>query len=218
MQEDLSALLQSLPAGCRLWPEQSTGPYHREVAAERSDITEDGEGVPLRLGLRLLTAEDSRPLANVLVEVWQADHAGRYSGFPAFQPLPGQVVTSESVPHDVVAPEESFLRGAQRTDAQGLCEFRTVYPGWYSSRTVHIHLRAHFDGRVATTQLYFPDSVTDEVFAVPPYAGRARRDTTNDTDSIFLGEGGEATMLHVNGNAASGLTAVLCLTLADLDS
>lgn len=59
MQEDLVAHLGSLPAGCRLWPEQSTGPYHRDVAAERSDITEDREGVPLRLGLRFLTAEDS---------------------------------------------------------------------------------------------------------------------------------------------------------------
>lgn len=217
MQEDLVARLKSLPAGCRLWLEQTMGPYHRDVAAERSDITEDREGVPLRLGLRLLTAEDSRPLANILVEVWHADHAGRYSGFPAFQPLPGQIVTSESVPHDVVAPEESFLRGAQRTDERGMCEFRTIYPGWYSSRTVHIHLRAHFDGRVATTQLYFPDTVTDEVFTVPLYAGRARRDTTNDTDSIFIGEGGEAAVLHVDGSAASGLTAVLCLAVADLD-
>jgi protocatechuate 3,4-dioxygenase beta subunit len=153
MQKDLADLLASLPAGCPLWPEQTEGPYHRDAPLERTDITEDREGVPLRLGLRLLSAQDGAPLEDVPVEVWHADYEGRYSGFPPFQARPGEVVTSESVPHDIVAPGEAFLRGAQRTDERGMCAFRTIYPGWYSSRTVHIHLRAHLDERIATTAL-----------------------------------------------------------------
>lgn len=215
MQKDLGDALECLPAECRLWPEQTEGPYHRDAPPERSDITEDRRGVPLRLGLRLLAARSAAPLPNVLVEVWHADHEGRYSGFLPFRAQPGQIVTSESVPHEIVAPGETFLRGTQRTDERGMCQFHTVYPGWYSSRTVHIHLRAHLHARTATTQLYFPEAVTDEVFTVAPYAGRPRRDTVNGTDSIFTAEGGEAAVLRVSGSVSTELTAILCLVVAD---
>ena len=213
MEEDLAELLVTREAGCQLWPEQTEGPYYRAAPRERTDITEDRPGVPLRLGLRLVAAETATPVAGALVEVWHADHEGRYSGFPAFQARPGQVVTSESVPHELVAPDETFLRGAQRTDERGMCAFRSIYPGWYSSRTVHIHLRAHLGARTATTQLYFPDDVTAEVFTVPPYAGRVRRDTTNDTDSIFIDEGGEHSVLHVVGSPMAGYTGALCFAV-----
>lgn len=214
MEEDLAELLVSRPAGCGLWPEQTEGPYHREAPRERTDIIEDRPGVPLRLGLRLLVAQAATPLAGVLVEVWHADHEGRYSGFQPFQAEPGQVVTSDSVPREIVAPDETFLRGAQRTDEQGMCAFRTIYPGWYSSRTVHIHLRAHLGERTATTQLYFPDEITDGVFTVSPYAGRPPRDTTNETDSIFTEEDGEAAVLHLVGSVTAGYTGVLCFAVA----
>jgi protocatechuate 3,4-dioxygenase beta subunit len=214
MEEDLAGLLVSRPAVCGLWPEQTEGPYHREAPPERTDITEDRPGVPLRLGLRLLVAQAATPLAGALVEVWHADHEGRYSGFQPFQARPGQVVTSESVPRETVAPGETFLRGLQPTDQRGMCAFRTIYPGWYSSRTVHIHLRAHLGERTATTQLYFPDEVTDGVFTVSPYAGRPRRDTTNDTDSIFTEEGGEAAVLHLVGSVTAGYTGALCFAVA----
>ena len=212
--DDLADLLLSLPAACRLWPEQTEGPYRRDASPERTDIAEDRSGVPLRLGLRLV-ARAGTPLAGVLVDVWHADHEGRYSGFGAFLPEPGHVITSESVSREIVASRETFLRGAQRTDERGMCAFRTIYPGWYSSRTVHIHVRARVSERTATTQLYFPDEVTDEVFAVSPYAARPRRDTTNDTDSIFGEEGGEQSLLHLTGNVTAGYTGVLCFAVAE---
>lgn len=205
-------LLADERVSCRLWPEQTEGPYHRDMHLERRDITEDREGLPLRVALRLLDAATGSPLTGAAVEVWQADHAGRYSGFRPFRPRPGQVVTSESVPRDVVAESETFLRGGQRTDHRGMCAFDTIYPGWYSSRTVHIHLTVQLGDRRAVTQLYFPDELTDQVFARPPYAGRPPRDTTNATDSIFVG-GGQSTMLHLVGDVVEGLTALLCLAL-----
>jgi protocatechuate 3,4-dioxygenase beta subunit len=178
------------------------------------EISEDRPGVPLRLGLRLVAAEEGAPLAGVLVEVWHADHEGRYSGFRPFKAQPGQVVTSDSVPRDIVAADETFLRGAQRTDANGMCAFQTIYPGWYSSRAVHIHVQAHLDERTATTQLYFPEAITDDVFVVAPYAGRPQRDTTNETDSIFIEEGGKDAVLHLNGSVTEGYTGVLCFAVA----
>lgn len=212
MEDDLVELLVAQSGSCRLWPEQTEGPYRRHVRLERRDITEDRVGLPLRVALRLLDAGTGKPLPGVAVEVWQADHQGRYSGFPPFRTRPGQVVTSASVPREVVAPSETFLRGSQRTDERGMCAFDTLYPGWYPSRTVHIHLTVELGDYQVVTQLYFPDELTDEVFARPPYAGRPPRDTTNATDSIFV-DGGELTVLRLVGDAADGLTGVLCLAI-----
>ena len=40
----------------------------------------------------------------------------------------------------------SFLRGHQVSDSEGKAEFMTIYPGWYSGRLAHIHVRALFPG------------------------------------------------------------------------
>jgi hypothetical protein len=99
----------------------------------------------------------------------------------------------------------------QRTDPDGMCMFETIYPGWYASRTVHIHVAARLlIGHRAVSQLYFPDELTDQVFTRPPYAGRPPRDTTNATDSIFA-DGGSRSVLQLTGDAVGGLTGVLCL-------
>ena len=207
----LVELLATQPASCRLWPEQTEGPYARHVRPERRDITEDREGLELLLGLRLVDARNGQALVGVPIDVWQADHQGRYAGFAPFAPRPGEVVTSASVPNEVVAPSETFLRGMQRTDENGICVFETIYPGWYASRTVHIHVAARLPtGHRAVSQLYFPDELTDEVFARPPYAGRPPRDTTNAMDTIFA-DGGERSMLRLTGDPVDRLTGVLCL-------
>jgi protocatechuate 3,4-dioxygenase beta subunit len=213
--EDLAERLNSTAATCRWLPEQTQGPYHREVHPERTGITEGWPGLPLRLGLRLLASDGATPLPDVLVEVWQANHEGRYSGFQPMPPRPDWVVTSETVPREIVAPDETFLRGAQRTDPAGMCAFQTIYPGWYASRTVHIHMIAHFGQRAVTSQLYFPDEITEEVFQHSPYRGRPARDTTNATDSIFA-DGGEQTILHLEGDPVAGYAGVLCAAV-DLD-
>src|SRR6185436_5496579 len=122
-----------------------------------------------------------------------------------------------SVPRDIVAPQETFLRGFQRTDDCGMVAFTTIYPGWYVSRTAHIHVIVHLpDGRRATTQLYFPDQLSDQVFSHPPYVDRPPRDTTNATDTIFV-NGGERTVLRMSeGSAGSAsLTGILVLAMAE---
>jgi protocatechuate 3,4-dioxygenase beta subunit len=210
VEDDLAELLGEQQMSCRLWPEQTEGPYRRDMPPERRDITEGRDGVPVRVALRLLDAGTGNPLTGALAEVRQADAEGRYSGFGPLRTRPGQIVTSASVPRDVAAPSETFLRGCQRTDDGGCCVFDTIYPGWYPSRTVHIHLAVQVGDHQAVTQLYFPDDLTDEVFALPPYAGRPPRDTTNAADSIFV-DGGERTVLHLVGGAVDGLTGVLCL-------
>jgi protocatechuate 3,4-dioxygenase beta subunit len=212
MEDGLAQVLAQQQMSCRLWPEQIEGPYRRNLPPERRDITEGREGAALRIGLRLVDAETGGPLSGARIEVWQADHEGRYSGFPPPPTGPGQAVTSASVSREVAASSETFLRGCQRTDHHGMCSFDTIYPGWYPGRTAHIHLALDLEDRHAVTQLYFDDELTDEVLDRPPYAARSPRDTTNATDSIFA-EGGERTVLNVTGDPLGPMTGVLCLGL-----
>lgn len=81
----------------------------------------------------------------------------------------------------------TYLRGAQVTDANGIAYFTTIFPGWYVGRTVHIHVKVHIDkSTVLTTQLYFDDTINDEIFStVDPYTDHTGRDTRNDSDGIF---------------------------------
>lgn len=169
---------------------------------------EDREGAALQLGLRI-THDDGSPVTDATAEIWQCDALGRYSGFPP--PNDSIVVSAATAPVEQYLPEATFLRGSQRTDAAGMVEFRTIYPGWYPGRTVHIHLIVQLVERVLTSQLYFPDHVSDEVLARSPYGARPGRDTTNATDTIFP-TGGEPAMLELHP-AGEGYRAGVCLML-----
>jgi protocatechuate 3,4-dioxygenase beta subunit len=107
--------------------------------------------------------------------------------------------------------DQTFLRGSQTVDEAGMVEFRTIYPGWYPGRTVHVHVMVHVEGVVFTSQLYFPDEVSDRVLAQMPYAERVGRDTTNNADEIFA-TGGEPAMLDIASVGAS-YRAGICLVL-----
>src|SRR6185312_7513182 len=61
----LVELLAAQPASCRLWPEQTEGPYDRPGHPERRDITEDRIGLPLHVGLRLVNAQTGTPPTRV---------------------------------------------------------------------------------------------------------------------------------------------------------
>ena len=171
-------------------------------------MVEDRQGAALQLGIRL-AREDGAPAADAAVEIWQCDALGRYSGFPP--PDDSVVVTAATASRAEYLPDDTFLRGSQPTDADGMVEFRTIYPGWYPGRTVHIHLIVQVDDGAFTSQLYFPENVNDEVLARPPYAERPGRDTTNATDSI-LPTGGDAAVLDVQP-VGDGYRAAVCLLL-----
>jgi protocatechuate 3,4-dioxygenase beta subunit len=195
---------------CRSWAEQDEGPYHRDAQPERRDVVEDCEGVVLQLGIRI-AGRGSTPVRDAIVEIWQCDALGRYSGFPP--PDSSTVVTAETASRAAYVPDQTFLRGRQRTDAAGMVEFRTIYPGWYPGRTVHIHVMVHTEGRVLTSQLYFPDETSDAVLARAPYGARPSRDTTNEDDEI-IGTGGDPALLDIDPTV-DGYRAGICLVLPD---
>jgi protocatechuate 3,4-dioxygenase beta subunit len=176
--------------GCVLTPELTEGPYYVPGEKLRHDVTEGKPGRPLQLRLGVLDVSRCTPVAGATVEIWHCDAHGVYSGAVAGN------------------PGTNFLRGGQRTNANGVASFATVYPGWYPGRAVHIHVKVHVGGAVVHTgQLFFPAAVTDAVYARAPYKAHGKLpDTTNSADAIYR-NGGNRGLLVVKpsgkGYAAS---------------
>ena len=181
---DLASMFEDA-GSCSLSPEETEGPYYIDVDSIRSDIRDGRPGAPLRVGVRVLD-ESCDPVPDAIVELWHCDSTGIYSGFEdqSRQANGGDGTTTSG------SGETLFLRGGQVTNAQGIAEVLTIYPGWYQGRTVHIHTKVHLGNReVLTTQLYFDDEVSDALFAsTTPYDSHTGRDVTNDDDNIFQGD------------------------------
>jgi hypothetical protein len=78
-----------------------------------------------------------------------------------------------------------YFRGKQTTDADGIVTFDTCFPGWYSSRTVHVHFTMTVGSTSFTSQFVFDDALDDEIIGAQPiYSARGKRDTTNTTDTV----------------------------------
>ncbi len=192
--------------GCVLTPEQTEGPYYIPREKVRANIVEHRPGTPLTLRLTVVDAATCQPLAGAAVDIWHCDAGGIYSGFE--RASAGGPPGGNAGPTD----KDTFLRGIQRTDARGRCQFQTIYPGWYRGRTVHIHVKVHLGGTVVHTgQLYFPDSLTSKVYQTGPYKVRAAaRDTFNNTDGIYQ-NGGPQSMLAMKRTNAGGYVGTITL-------
>ena len=173
---------------CVLTPELTEGPYYVDDQKLRRNITEGRPGVALTLKLAVVNASTCKPIKNAVVDIWHCDALGTYSG--------------------VQGSSGTFMRGLQRTDANGVATFRTVYPGWYMGRAVHIHVKVHLGGSVVHTgQLFFPDTVTDTVYKRAPYNRRPGRDMRNTADSIFV-NGGKKSLLVVTKSGTGHVGSV----------
>lgn len=170
---------------CVLTPEMTEGPYYLDGDKVRRDIREGRPGTRLDLATTVVDVSTCKPINGALVDIWHCDAGGTYSGF-AQEGTDGK----------------TFMRGIQRTNRSGLATFVTVYPGWYSGRTVHIHVQVSLGGNVLHTgQLFFPEALTDAVYKRAPYRSRPGRDTRNATDSIFR-NGGSKSVLKIAKNGS----------------
>lgn len=195
---------------CVVRPELTIGPYFVDDQLNRFDIRYDplednfSKGTPLLLNINVfdVARKSCTPLEGARVDVWHCDAMGIYSG------------VTERVFNTI---GQKFLRGYQLTDAKGLARFRTIYPGWYSGRTVHIHFTIRTkaaDGQdyQFTSQLFFRDALTDQVHSKKPYSKKGKRDTRNLDDRIFK-EGGIQLLLNVKGDGGKGYIATIDLGL-----
>ena len=186
-----STRLQSGLPRCIVRPEQTEGPYFVDRQLDRSDVRGEpstkqlkpGDPLALAIVVTQLSGGECRPLPGATVDIWSCDAQGVYSGVkdPRFD-------TSGL----------TFLRGHQTSDADGRVRFVTIYPGWYSGRTVHIHFKIRTQAAATayefTSQWYFNETVNDRVLAGAAYARPSRRDTLNATDGIYRNGGTDLTL------------------------
>lgn len=186
---------------CSIMPETTEGPFYFDPAQERSDITEGRPGVPLRVRLQVVDAACT-PAPGARVDIWHCDAEGRYSGYPR---QPGGVDTTG----------ETFLRGTQFADGNGIATFTTIYPGWYPGRTPHIHFKAFPDNSsVLTGQMFFPDAVGRDIYEnIPPYNDRALDGITWNARDGIARRAGDAALAEM-ARAGQRLDAALVVAVA----
>lgn len=164
-----------------------TGPVygHERAGALDNDLTRQHSGEPL--GERIIVTGrvldgDGRPVRDSLIELWQANSAGRYTHAGDRHP----------------APLDPNFSGAGRcvTDSEGRYRFVTVKPGAYpwgnhpnAWRPAHIHFSLFgrsFRSRLVT-QMYFPGDplfYQDPIFnSIPDEKARSRLISSFDLDT-----------------------------------
>ena len=199
---------------CVARPSLTEGPFFVDERLNRSDIRPDPSNGTISTGTKLTvklivyrtSSSTCTPLAGALVDLWHCDSSGGYSD-----------VSGSGNPNNI---GKKFLRGYQISDANGAVEFTTVYPGWYSGRTVHMHYKIRlFNGTTQsydfTSQLCFDDTLTDTVFLQAPYNTKGTRNTRNTNDMIYQ-QGGSSVLLNCTADGSGGYTATYELALSGL--
>jgi protocatechuate 3,4-dioxygenase beta subunit len=162
-------------------PQETEGPYWVDEQLNRADLALDPSDNSVQIGFPLVLNVTVSQLVNgapvpvqgAVLDLWHCSPAGIYS---------------DTAAQNTVG--KKFLRGYQVSDTKGFVQYLTVYPGWYSGRTVHIHARVRIYAGIQattnfTTQFFFDDSITDQIFQTAPYNQRGVRDTLNVSDSIY---------------------------------
>jgi protocatechuate 3,4-dioxygenase beta subunit len=187
-------------------------------------------GTDMHLHLRILEAGGSGcadvPVQDIEVYIWHTDGQGFYSGFgnpgdqkpdDPYAGVPGQNDLDNS---------DRFCRGVGLTDENGVVSFKSIFPGWYNGRDVHIHFVALKKGSASrgrmtysggdhlfTTQLYFEKELTDTVHkASEPYLRRTM--LSKYQDAITPDENGSSG-LRIKANFATGIVVAQMQIMLD---
>ncbi|GAB7103111.1 protocatechuate dioxygenase [Streptomyces phaeofaciens JCM 4814] len=236
----------------KLTSETTEGPYYIDADKLRQDITEDKEGIPLTLQLKVIDSETCKPVANAAVDIWHCDALGLYSGYESFSqgggtaptdaPTDAPTGTPTDVPtgtptgeppsgggggggHEEPTSDTRYLRGTWKTDKKGCVTFKTVFPGWYQGRCVHIHTKVHVDGEWTdagyegghachTGQFFFDEETVLLTAEVDPYSTSTTTRTTLTEDTIYDQSGTTGGLLKLKynkKNIAKGVTASITM-------
>ncbi len=203
---------------CTVIPEETAGPYPGDGSNGVNVLTQDGivrrdirssfgsgsavaEGVPLTITLKVVdTANGCAPYAGAAVYLWHCNIDGEYSLYA--QDL----------------QDENYLRGVQETDGNGEVSFTTIFPAAYSGRWPHAHFEVYpsvgaatsASGKLATSQLAFPEDVCDTVYATTGYEQSVKNlsQTSLSTDMVFR-DGASLETPTVTGSVDAGYVASL---------
>lgn len=231
----------------KLTSETTEGPYYIDADKLRQDITEDKEGIPLTLRIKVIDAESCKPVGNAAVDIWHCDALGLYSGYESFSngggggtpPTDAPSGTPTAVPsgtptgeppaggggggHEEPTSDTRYLRGTWRTDRKGFVTFKTIFPGWYQGRCVHIHTKVHVSGEWTdagyeggttchTGQFFFDEETVLLSAEEEPYSTSTTERTTLDEDTIYDQSGTTGGLLKLKykkNDIAKGVRATI---------
>ncbi|MGW0574439.1 intradiol ring-cleavage dioxygenase [Streptomyces sp. NPDC002920] len=218
-----------LPEDCYVLTSESVeGPYYIDADKIRRDVTEDRPGIPLTLALKVIDAETCRPIRNAAVDIWHCDAVGVYSGYedmgsggggggpaPTGEPPTDAPTGAPTGPppgggggHQEPTDDTRYLRGTWRTDRHGHVTFKTVFPGWYRGRCIHIHTKVHVDGEWTdagyegghtchTGQFFFDEEAVVATETVEPYVSNTAERTLLTEDTIYDQSGAAGGLLKL---------------------
>ncbi|PAZ14149.1 dioxygenase [Streptomyces sp. SA15] len=233
----------------KLTSETTEGPYYIDADKIRQDITEDKEGIPLTLTLKVIDSETCEPIRNAAVDIWHCDALGIYSGYesmssggggaPTDTPTDAPSGTPTGEPpsgeptgapggggggvHEEPTDDTRYLRGTWKTDKKGVVTFKTIFPGWYRGRCVHIHTKVHVSGEWTdagyeggntchTGQFFFDEESVLASAEVEPYSTSTTERTTLTEDTIYDQSGTQGGLLKLKykkNDIAKGVLATL---------
>ena len=226
------AAAESTAGTVAVTPTMTEGPYWIDEMLRRFDVRANTTsasssagatqaGVPLALEINVLDAASGGAINGAHVDIWHANAYGLYSdegGQPGGTSTQGQ----------------NFLRGYQVTGidpgalaspVDGQVNFRTIWPGWYQGRAIHIHVRVRtYDGNAVatnyTTQIFFSDADNNAVLSgAAPYDTRSpRTDPTTDETDMILGSARSTNVVPVTGKIADGFAARFTIGLTGVAS
>lgn len=113
------------------------GPYYKENSPFRQNIApSEHNGTKLLVKGRILRKDCTTPVANAVLDIWQANESGEY--------------------------QDTWYRGKVKSDSQGHYVFETVIPKGYGEgtgyRPPHIHFKVfENDKEIITSQMFFPE-------------------------------------------------------------
>lgn len=135
------------------------------------------------------------PVPDVYLEIWHCNSTGVYSGV---------VANGNGNSDDDNNINQTFLRGIQRTDSDGVAQFQSLFPGHYTGRATHIHVLVHTNATELANhtlgneiyashvgQSFFDQDLITAVEQLTPYSSNTQELTTNAEDSILAEEANE---------------------------
>lgn len=187
-----AATLFSADSSCVLTPDVTQGPYYVGGEYIRRDVRETQQGIDTVIDYQVIDVDTCEPVPNVYLEMWHCNSTGVYSGVSA---------SGNGDSSDTSNLNATFLRGIQKTDADGVAQFETLFPGHYTSRATHIHILVHTNvtvypnntlGNDVTSshvgQGFFDQDLIYLADEVSPYSDNTQEITTNEDDSILSQE------------------------------
>lgn len=159
IQNDTCVLAPIVTQGPYVWPRSQT---------LRQDMSENQPGVPLWMDIGVIDINTCEPLPDVLINLWHCNATGSYSSFTGLSPntpFPqlleqlgidiDEFVIGET---DLHTDNSTFLRGMWPSNADGILEMKTTFPGFYVERSIHVRSRSLFIS--PTAQLTEPRSTS----------------------------------------------------------